>query len=73
MSDNGRVLVVDTVVESGNEPQMGKLMDINMLVLTGVRERTEAEFAAIFEDAGLRLEDVRPTECALSVVEGVRA
>jgi len=43
------VLVVDTVVTSGNEPQLGKLMDINMLVLTGGRERTETEFAEIFE------------------------
>jgi hypothetical protein len=73
MNPDGRVFVVDTLLESGNEPQLGKLMDINMLVLTGGRERTEAEFAELFGKSGLRLEAVHPTECPLSVVEAVRA
>ena len=73
MNPDGRVLVVDTVVAPANEPQWGKLMDINMLVLTGGRERTEAEFTELFEKAGLRLDAVYPTQCPLSVVEAVRA
>ncbi len=73
MNPDGRVLVVDTVVAPGNQPQWGKLMDINMLVLTGGRERTEAEFAELFGKAGLRLKAVHPTQCPLSVVEAVRA
>ncbi len=73
MNPDGRVLVVDTVVTPGNQPQWGKLLDINMLVLTGGRERTEAGFAELFGKAGLRLEAVHPTQCPLSVVEAVRA
>lgn len=73
MNPDGRVLVVDTVLEPGNEPQWGKLMDINMLVLTGGRERTEREFAELFSQAGLRLLAVHPTRCPASVVEAVQA
>lgn len=73
MNPDGRVLVVDTVVAPGNQPQWGKLLDINMLVLTGGRERTEAEFAELFGKAGFRLQAVHPTQCPLSVVEAVRA
>ena len=73
MNPNGRVLVVDTVVAPGNQPQWGKLLDVNMMVLTGGRERTEAEFAELFGKAGLRLEAVHPTQCPLSVVEAVPA
>jgi hypothetical protein len=48
-------------------------MDINMLAMTGGRERTEKEFADIFDRAGLRLTQVVPTHSPLfSIVEGVR-
>ncbi len=64
------MLVVDNVIPAGNDPHWGKLLDINMLALTGGMERTEPEFAALFADAGLRLTRVIPTACALSIVEG---
>jgi hypothetical protein len=70
MAPGGRVLVVDTVIEPGNAPQWGKLLDINMMVLTGGRERTAGEFAELFERVGLRLEAVIPTGCPVSVMVG---
>ena len=38
------------------------MSDLNMLVCTGGRERTEAEFGALLDAAGLRLTSVTPTE-----------
>lgn len=73
MAEGGQVLAVDTVIDPGDEPSWGKLLDVNMMVLTGGRERTEAEFAALFEASGLRLERVVPTACPLSIVVGRRA
>ncbi|MFN3241022.1 MAG: methyltransferase [Planctomycetota bacterium] len=73
LSADGRVFVVDNVVVEGNEPSWGKLLDVNMLVLTGGKERTEAEFAALFARAGLRLDRVLATECPLGIVVGVPA
>ena len=67
-----RLLVVDTVVPAGNEPSLSKLMDLNMLAMTGGQERTEAEFSALFGGAGFDLVKVHQTECPLSIVEGVR-
>lgn len=72
MNENGRVLVLDSVIPPGNAPDRGKLMDIQMLVIGG-RERTKEEFAALFRKAGLKLTRVLPTKCPLSIVEGVRA
>lgn len=68
MADGGQVIVVDNVIEAGNEPSWGKLLDINMLVLTGGRERTADEFAALFAQAGLQLDRIVPTQCPLSLV-----
>lgn len=72
MNKKGRVLVVDNVIPRGNEADWNKLLDIQMLIIGG-RERTKAEFAALFKKAGLKLRRVIPTKCALSVVEGVCA
>lgn len=73
MAKGGRVLVVDTVIPRGNEPHWGKQLDINMLVLTGGRERTAKDFEALFARAGLRRRKVHATACPLSIVEGVAA
>jgi len=70
MAPGGRIYVVDSVIEAGNGPQWGKLLDINMLVLTGGRERTAAEFGALFDRAGLQVERVAPTQCPLGIVVG---
>lgn len=73
MASNGRVLVVDHVIPPGNGANWGKLLDINMMVLTGGQERTREQFRDLFAHAGLRLKRVVPTACPLSVLEAVRA
>jgi hypothetical protein len=72
MSEKGKVLVVDSLIPPGNDPDRGKLLDMQMLIIGG-RERTKQEFAALLREAGLKLTRVVPTKCPLSIVEGVRA
>ncbi len=67
-----RVLLVETVVEEDdNAPSLSKVMDLNMLVMTGGKERTPHEYAVLFEKTGFRLEKVYPT-APLQIVEAVR-
>jgi hypothetical protein len=73
MDPKGRVLVVDHVIPPGNGASWGKLLDINMMVVTGGRERTREQFRDLFARAGLRLKRVVPTDCPLSILEAVRA
>jgi hypothetical protein len=72
MAPRGRVLVVEHVIPPGNAADWGKLLDINMLVLTGGQERTRAQFRDLLARAGLRLKRVVPTASPLSVIEAVR-
>ena len=37
-------VLLDAVIPPGNEPGLGKLLDLDMLAMPGGRERTEAEF-----------------------------
>ena len=72
MPDNGKVLVAEQVIPPGNQPFMGKLIDLNMLVMTsGGRERTEAEYRALFEKAGFKLTIIVPTQEDVSIIEGI--
>lgn len=59
MQPGGKVIVVDAVIPEGDHPHTGKLIDIVMLALLPGRERTEAEFAALFREAGLRHVETR--------------
>ncbi len=70
---DGRLLIVETVLPTGDTPHPGKLLDMVMLVLPGGQERTEAEYATLLGKAGFRLRRVVPTESAVSVVEAVPA
>jgi SAM-dependent methyltransferase len=72
VTPHGKVLVVETIIPPGNEPHSIKLIDANMLVVTGGVERTQAEYARLFEAAGLRLERVVSTIQPISVLEGSR-
>lgn len=75
MTGESRILVIDAVIKPGNEPDPNKNLDLSIMALTPGRERTEEEFAALFEASGLRLTRVIPTEhpSTLSLLEGERA
>jgi O-methyltransferase domain len=67
----GRLVVVETILPPGDEPHFGKVLDVAMLVLTGGRERTEAEYRALFREAGFELTRVLETASPTSVIEGI--
>ena len=66
---NGRVIIVDCVVPENNEPDFSKFFDLNMMVMTGGKERTEKEFAQLLSSAGFKLRRVIPTKVPTSIVE----
>ena len=70
MQPNGKVLLAETLVPPGDEPDGIKSIDVVMLVVTGGLERTEAHYASLFGAAGLRLERVIQTRGPISILEG---
>ncbi len=67
------MLIVDSVIPSGNAAHFGKLLDLEMLVLTPRgRERNQAEFRDLLKRSGFKLNRVIPREIHLSLVEGAR-
>jgi O-methyltransferase domain/Dimerisation domain len=73
MPSGAKLLLVDVVIPTGNGLRYGKLLDLEMLVMTPRgRERTGEEFRDLLKQCGLRLARVITTATYLSVVEAVK-
>jgi hypothetical protein len=72
MKAESKLLVMEMVIPPGNEPSVAKLLDIEMLVITGGRERTEAEFKSLLESSGFKLSRIIPTKENVCIIEGTK-
>jgi hypothetical protein len=70
---DGKLLLLELVLPEGAPPHPGMLLDIDMLVNTGGRERTAPEYADLLLRAGFRQTRVIPTAGPSSIVEAVPA
>jgi hypothetical protein len=66
---DGKVVLLEAVIPPGNQPDFGKLIDLEMLLMPGGRERTADEFESLFSRAGFKLARIVPTESPLNVIE----
>jgi hypothetical protein len=66
---HGRLLLLEGVIAPGAAPGFGKVLDIEMMVFPGGRERTADEFRALFAGAGFELTSITPTRSPVSVIE----
>ena len=77
MGAAAKLLIVEGVyprrIDQSDESRGAAANDLNMLVCTGGRQRSEAEFRSLYEAAGLRLTRIVPTETPVKVIEGMRA
>jgi hypothetical protein len=58
--DDGRLVILDAVIPSGNDPHSAKWLDVLMLTLFAGRERDEAQWRALLDETGfepVRMED----------------
>ncbi|MDM7921169.1 MAG: methyltransferase [Pyrinomonadaceae bacterium] len=73
MKPGSKLLILDAVLAEANQPDIGKIIDLEMLMLPGGMERTANEFATLLNTAGFRLERIITTKGPVSIVEAVRA
>jgi hypothetical protein len=68
---SGKLLLVEMVVPDSKSTSFSKFLDLNMLVMTGGRERTKAEFCALLDVSGYKLTRIVPTLAPQSIIEAV--
>lgn len=70
MPVGGTLLVVESVIEAGNDPAPSKILDMVMLVLNGGQERTREQFETLLDAAGFRVERLLPmASSSTSIIE----
>ena len=67
----GRVILLDSVLQAGDAPDFGKILDLEMMAMPGGRERTVEEFRGLFASAGFAMTRIVPTASPLSVIEAI--
>lgn len=73
MPQGGKLLIVQSVIASGNQPDLGKFTDLEMLLATsGGRERSALEFKQVLNTAGFQLTRILPTQCPSSIIEAIK-
>lgn len=72
-SPSSKLVLYETVVTAPNDKHFAKLLDIEMIVHAGGRERTRDEYAELFRKAGFRLARVLPAAGPASVLEALPA
>ncbi|MEW9552884.1 methyltransferase [Nonomuraea sp. NPDC050783] len=65
----GRLLVIETLVGGGGDQRSLARLDMMMLLFSGGRERTRAEFDDLAERAGLAVTGAHPTTFGLTILE----
>jgi O-methyltransferase domain len=68
MLPGGRVAVIEQVLGDVGQPGPAPLMDVNMMVMLGGRERSEMEYGQLFAAAGLRLATTIETNTPMATV-----
>jgi hypothetical protein len=66
---DGRLILLETVVTPPGDRNFSKVLDLEMLVAPGGKERTSEEYAELFASCGFRLERIVPTVTMASVIE----
>lgn len=69
LRDGGRVFAIEVVVPDDAAPSIAKTHDVNMLVLTGGRERTIDQYRDLFLRADLELRRTTRTARGVTVLE----
>ncbi len=71
MESGARLLIAEAIIPPGNSFSIAKLLDLEVLLMGGGRERTEEEFRKIMEKSGFRLSRIVHTRENISVIEGL--
>jgi hypothetical protein len=76
MPPHAKLLIAEGVypprIDSSDASRGAAANDVNMLVATGGRQRSEAEFRSLQAAAGFKLTRIIPTPARLSIIEGVK-
>jgi hypothetical protein len=73
MSSTGKLLIVEMLIPAGNTPDPSKILDLQMLIMEGGRERTAEEFRSLLGEAAFSITHIVPIRSPVVIIEAVPA
>ncbi len=67
------LLLLENIIPTDPGPDWSKILDIHMLALSGGRQRTQQEYAALLDTAGFLLQSAIDTRAGISILEAETA
>lgn len=72
MHPNGILIVIESIIPDRNVFSIAKLLDIEVLVMGGGKERTEIEYRELLNKSGFNLSKIIDTKESVSILECVK-
>ncbi len=72
MGAHAKLVIVETIIASANKRDYAKCIDAHMMVITGGKERTLADFQSLLASAGFSIVSVTPTDTEFSIIEACK-
>jgi len=72
MPAHAKLLLVEAVVPAGDDAMAGRMMDLNMMVMCGGKERTAAEWNDLLDASGFQLNQIISMPAPVSILEAVK-
>ncbi|TYR35638.1 hypothetical protein FY036_01855 [Mesorhizobium microcysteis] len=68
-----KLLLIEVIIPENSAPHPAHALDVLMMAVTGGRERTESDYAALMAEADWRLQRVVTLEGRGAIIEGIAA
>jgi hypothetical protein len=72
MTERARLLLIEALVCTPNQPCEAKMTDVLMMVRTGGRERTREEYESLLAETGFQITRILPTDGRFHLLEAAR-
>ncbi len=72
MSPNGTMIIIESIIPDRNKFSIAKLLDIEVLVMGGGKERTKMEYKDLLNKSGFKLNKVIYTKESISILECIK-
>jgi hypothetical protein len=73
MAPGAKLLLIEAIVPNANVPSHAKLLDLEVLIALGGKERTEDEYRNLYNASGFRMARTISTDVGLHILEGIRS
>jgi hypothetical protein len=69
MPSNAGLLIIESIIPDRNEFSIAKLLDIEVMVMGGGKERTEMEYRELLNESGFNVKKIINTSESISILD----